>query len=173
MQALQREIKKLSSLALFFLIGFLYVLLIVKLFLKEYNVDVYIFSKAVIGSLFAAKAVAIMDATPLMKYGREVPRYLRVLYKTFLYTLAVLLLGILEHLWENYHKTKAIGEAFQTLVAEGHFYNILAVTLCISAVFFVHNIFKEIDIYLGSDSLKNIFLSSPPPTTLRETNYSE
>jgi hypothetical protein len=98
-----------------------------------------------------------MDATPLMKYGREVPRYLRVLYKTFLYTLAVLLLGILEHLWENYHKTKAIGEAFKNLVAEEHFYHILAITLCISAVFLVHNILKEIDIYLGKGSLTNIF----------------
>ncbi|MEY3827770.1 MAG: hypothetical protein RLZZ148_2591 [Cyanobacteriota bacterium] len=67
MQGLKRELKKIGSLAIFFFIGFGYILLVMKLFLKEYSINSYVLSKAIIGSLVAAKAVAIMDITPLIK----------------------------------------------------------------------------------------------------------
>ncbi|MEA5508508.1 hypothetical protein VB715_01900 [Crocosphaera sp. UHCC 0190] len=161
MQALKHEIKKIGSLALFFLIGFGYILVVMKLFLKEYSIDTYVLSKAIIGSLVAAKAVAIMDATPLINRFEQSPRYLRILYKTFVYTLAVLILGIIEHLLHAYHQTKAIVPAFKSFIASENFYQFLAVMLCIAIVFLMHNIFKEIDTYFGKGNLSKFFFDTP------------
>jgi hypothetical protein len=161
MQAIKHEIKKLSSLFIFFFIGFSYILVLMKLFLKEYSIDVYVFTKAIVGALIAAKAVAIMDSTPLMNLfeRRHYPRYLSVLHKTFLYTLAVLAIAALEHLIEAYHRTKAIGLALESFLNPEHFYRILAVTLCVSIVFLIHNIWYEIDDYLGKGTLKKLFFN--------------
>lgn len=161
MQALRHEIKKIGSLALFFLIGFGYILLIMKLFLEEYSINTYVLSKAIIGALVAAKAVAIMDVTPWMNRCEQRPRYFGILYKTSIYTLAVLLLGVIEHFFHAYHQTKAIAPAFKSLIASENFYHILAVTLCISIVFLMHNIFREIDSYFGKGNLRKFFLAPP------------
>ncbi|MEA5532565.1 hypothetical protein [Crocosphaera sp. XPORK-15E] len=161
MQALKHEIKKIGSLALFFLIGFGYILLIMKLFLKEYSIDSYILSKAIIGALVAAKAVAIMDVTPLINRFEKAPRYLSILYKTFVYTLAVVILGLVEHLLHAYHETKAIAPAFKSFIESENFYQFLAVILCISIVFLMHNIFREIDSYFGKGNLSKFFFDVP------------
>lgn len=161
MQSLKHEINKISSLALFFLFGFGYILLILKLFIAEYSIDIYVLSKAIIGALVAAKAVAIMDATPLLNRFKQAPRYLRVLYKTFIYTLAVLILGIVERFFHAYHQTKGFISALKYLLESGNIYHFTGVILCILIVFFIHNIFREIDNYLGKGNLKKIFFNSP------------
>jgi hypothetical protein len=161
MTALQREIKKLASLSLFFLVGFGYILLIMKLFLKEYDLNAYVFSKAIIGAIVAAKAVMIMDMTPWMNRFDQSARYIGVLYKTFVYTFAVLVLGFIEHFLHAFHKTKAIIPALQNMIASENFYHFLAVMLCVAVVFLIHNIFKEIDNYLGKGMLNRFFFDSP------------
>jgi putative effector of murein hydrolase len=79
MQALKRELKKLTGLFFFFLIGFGYILLVMKLLLREYSIDTYVLSKAIIGALIAAKSVAIMDVTPLFNRFEHLPRYINIL----------------------------------------------------------------------------------------------
>jgi hypothetical protein len=162
MQALKHEIKKIGSLALFFFIGFGYILLLMKLFLKdEYSIDTYILSKAIIGALVAAKAVAIMDMTPWLNRFDQSPRYISVLYKTSVYTFAVLIIGVIENLFHAYHQTKGIAPAIAMFIETRHFSHFLAVTLCVSIVFLIHNIFKEIDEYLGRGSLRKFFFNRP------------
>ena len=66
MEALKRELKKVGSLSLFFFIGYGYIVIIMQLFLKEFAVDVSVFTKVVVYALVSAKSVAIMDMTPWM-----------------------------------------------------------------------------------------------------------
>lgn len=157
MEKLKEEIKKIGSLTLFFFIGFGYILAMMKLFLIEYDIDIYIFSKIIISALVAAKAVAIMDMTPLLNKYSESPRYIRVLYKTFLYTFAVFIIALIENLFHAYQETKAINEAIKLMLETHHFLRFLAVTMCISIVFLIHNIFQEIDLYLGKGNLTKFF----------------
>lgn len=165
MQALKREIKKLGALALFFFIGFGYILLVVKLFLEEYSIDSYVLSQAIIGALVAAKTVAIVDAIPWLGRFRRFPRYVSVLYKTFLYTLTVILIGIVERLIHTYLEKKAIAAAIATFMTPRNLHHFLAVILCIAVVFLIHNILEEIDIYLGKGTLVRFFLSRPRTRT--------
>ncbi len=160
MQSLKHELKKIGSLSLFFLIGFSYILLIMKLFLKEYDINTYVLSKAIIGALVAAKTVAIMDITPLMNRFEQFPRYLNIVYKTLVYTVAVLILGMIEHLFHAYRQTKALVPAFKDLIETEKFYHLMGVILCISIVFLIHNIFQELDHYMGKGNLKKFFFES-------------
>ncbi|MBL1209741.1 hypothetical protein [Geminocystis sp. GBBB08] len=161
MEKFKEEMKKVGSLSLFFFIGFGYILVMMKLFLEEYNIDAYVLSKAIISALVCAKAVAIMDMTPLLNRYSESPRYIRVLYKTFLYTFAVFIIAVIEDLFHAYHETKVIGEAIKLFLETRHFSHFLAVTMSISIIFLIHNIFQEIDLYLGKGTLSKLFFAKP------------
>lgn len=161
MQSLKRELKKIGSLALFFFIGFGYILLLMKLFLKEYSISTYVLSKALVGSLIAAKAVVLMEMSPWIERFQGSARYVSVLYKTFVYTSAVLIIGLIERLIDGYLKTKSILGAIETFIHSEHFYPFLATILCIAVVFLIHNIFKEIDTYLGKGNLLKFFFNRP------------
>ncbi|AIE74915.1 hypothetical protein [Synechocystis sp. CS-94] len=132
-----------------------------KLLLKEFSVDVNIFAKVVIYSIISAKSVAIMDMTPWMNRFSEYPRYLQVLYKTSIYTLAVFLLNLIENIFHAYHQTKALNSAFMLFLETRSFSRFLAILLCVSIIFLIHNIFQEFDRYLGKDNLSKFFLKPP------------
>jgi hypothetical protein len=161
MEALKHELKKISSLSLFFFIGYGYILILMKLFLKEFSVDVSIFTKVVIYALVSAKSVAIMDMTPWMNRFAESPCYLQVLYKTAVYTFAVFVLSLIENLFHAYHETKALIPALTLFLKTRSFDRFLAILLCVSAVFLIHNIFQELDQYLGKGNLSKFFFKPP------------
>lgn len=161
MQALIHEIKKLSSLFLFFLIGFGYIVLITKLYIETYDVNVFVFAKVIVAALVAAKAVMIMDATPLMRKFTNSPRYIRLIYKSSIYTGAVMILGAIEGLVEQYHATKALVPAITEYFASRNFNRFLATVLSIGIIFFIHNIFREIEIIYGKGTVQKLFLDLP------------
>lgn len=161
MNSLIRELKKLTSLSLFFLIGFGYILLIMKLFLEDYSITFYAFSKALLGAVIAAKSVLIMDATPLLREFHRSPRYVAVLYKTLIYTSAVLLLGVLEKFFHDYRETKQIGSAIVKLFESTTFHHTFGVVLCIGVIFLIYNVLKEIETQGGEGTIKRLFFSRP------------
>jgi hypothetical protein len=161
MQALKNELKKLGSLALFFFLSFGYILLIVKLFLKEYSINSYVFGKAILGAIIAAKTVAILDAMLKLKSLQDLPRYVGILSRTLIYTLAALLIGAIEGFIEAYRGTRALPAALSKFLQTENFNHILAVTLCLAVVFLIHNLWQEIDLSLGKGTLKKFLLSRP------------
>jgi len=163
MEKLKEEVKKLTFLEIFFLICFGCILLMTKLFLEDYDVDIYIIPKILISTLVAAKVVAIVDAIPAFNRHTDSPRYIRVLYKTFIYVFAVFLLTTIEHLFHYYMLTKNLGSALTMFIDHRNMSKFFAVTLCISLVFLIHNIFQEIDNYLGKGNLVKLFFGKSNP----------
>jgi hypothetical protein len=161
MNSFTRELRKIASLSLFFLVGFGYILLLMKLFLEDYSITLYIFSKALIGSVVAAKSVLIMDATPIMREFRRSPRYVAVLYKTSIYTLAVFVIGFLEKLIHTYQETKEFKSAIIKIFESATFHHTLGVILCVGIVFLIYNILKEIDSLEGNGTIQRVFFSRP------------
>lgn len=161
MEALKRELKKVGSLSIFFFIGFGYILILFKLVLEEYSIDAFVLSKAIIYALVAAKSVAILDMTPWINHFSDSPRYRRVLYKTLIYTSGVLVLGFIENLFHSFHEAKAIGPAIALFIETRDFHRFMATVLCVSIVFLIHNIFQELDHYLGKGNLSKFFFKPP------------
>jgi hypothetical protein len=165
MQALKHELKKLIPLTIFFFLSFGYLLLILKLFLKDYSIDFGVISKALLGAIIAAKTVAILDAVMKSDRFRDSPRYVTVLYRTFVYTLLALAILFIESFIEDYRGTRALSEAIARFLQTEKFSRVLATTLLTAIVFFIHNLWREIDTYLGKGELARFFLSRPDRST--------
>jgi hypothetical protein len=133
-------------------------MLIMKLFLEESSITTDVFGKAILGAIIAAKTVAILDAAMKLEWLENRPRYLSVLYRTFVYTLAALILGSIEGFLEAYRGTRVISEAMAKFWQRESFSQILAVTLCLAVVFCLHNLWQEIDRYWGKGKLRKFFL---------------
>src|SRR6266403_627716 len=93
---IRREFASLWPVFLFFLVGFLVQLVIIKLAVAQFSIPVSAFSKALVGALLAAKAVLILDQTPLAHKLERYRRIIAVAVKTLMYGLGTLMLGYLE-----------------------------------------------------------------------------
>lgn len=102
-----------------------------------------------------------MDITPWLNRFSQSARYLQVLYKTAIYTFAVFVLSLLENLFHAYHETKALAPALTLFLETRSFNRFLAILLCVSTIFLIHNIFQEFDQYLGKGNLSKFFFKPP------------
>jgi len=156
------EIKELASRAVYFLVCFALILVFLKLFLKDYSIDLYIFPKILLGALFAAKAVLLVDQMGMGKRRSQKPRYINVLSKTFFYTLIAVALVLLEAFIRGLVQTKAIPKAIEMAIHENFTSHFLAVILFVIIIFIVYNVIDEINLYLGGGNrLKKLFFDEP------------
>ena len=75
---LYREFVAAWPVFLFFMIGFTLLLSIIKLTLATFSIEMTAFSKALVGALFAAKAVLILDEMPIARYLEQYRRIVAV-----------------------------------------------------------------------------------------------
>src|SRR5712671_5197441 len=92
---LEREFTAARPVFLFFLAGFMLELLIIKLAVARMSVEVSTLSTAIVGALLAAKAVLIIDETPLERSLHHYRRVFAVIIKTTFYGFVTLILGYL------------------------------------------------------------------------------
>jgi hypothetical protein len=97
---LYREFVAAWPVFVFFLVGFLLLLSIIKLVLATFSIEVTAFSKAVIGALFAAKAVLILDETPLARHLEHYRRIVAVAVKALIYALSHFCLAFWNDFWK-------------------------------------------------------------------------
>ena len=157
---LHREFVAAWPVFLFFLIAFLLLLMIVKLVLATFSIEVTAFSKAVVGALFAAKAVLILDETPLARQLERYRRIVAVAVKTFIYGAITLLLGYLERLLEARHRLHTFGAAAHYVIAQASLYRLLAWSLGITLVFGLYFALFEISKRMGKGELWRLFFGS-------------
>ena len=159
---LYREFVLLLPVFLFFLGGFLVQLVIIKLAVEQFSIPVAAFSKALIGALFAAKAVLILDETPLARKLERYRRIVAVAVKTLLYGLGTLLLGYIERFLEGLHKVGTFDGAFRDVLDHANLYRFFAWVLGISLVFAIYFTWSEISASMGEGALWSLFFRSPP-----------
>jgi hypothetical protein len=132
---LYRELREAWPVFLYFLAGFLLLLVLVKLVLAEFSIKVMALSNAVVGALLAAKTVLILDETPLARSLERYRRVVAVAVKTFLYEIAGLLFGYAERFVDALHKVHSFAAASEYVVDHANHYRLLAWALGISIVF--------------------------------------
>jgi hypothetical protein len=158
---LHREFVAARPVFIFFLVAFLLQFLIIKLALAQFSVPVTAFSKAVIGALFAAKAVLIIDETPL---GRSLERYRRIVavaVKTLLYGFGTLLLGYLERFLEALHRTASFDAAVRQMIEQSNVYRFLAWVLGVTLIFAIYFVWSEINEHMGEGAIWSLFFDKP------------
>src|SRR5690242_7031464 len=108
------------------MVGFLLLLLIIKLTLATFSIEVAALSKAVIGALFAAKAVLLLDELPIARYLEQYRRIVAVAVKTLIYGGITLLLGFLERTLEALHREHTLGAACLYVIDHAGMYRLFA-----------------------------------------------
>jgi hypothetical protein len=160
---LHREFVTAWPVFLFFLIGFLLLLSIVKLSLATFSIETTAISQAVIGALVAAKAALILDETPLARRLEHYRRIVAVAVKTFLYGVITLFLGYVERILDALHKMHHFNAAVRYVLAHASLSRLLAWALGISLVFAIYFALFEINQQMGAGALWALFFDSPKP----------
>jgi len=160
---LWEELWSLIPIAIFFMTGFLLVLLIIKLTLAEYSIEFTTFSKAVIGALIAAKVVLILNATPLARGMGRLPRIVPVFWRTLFYGGCFITLAIAEKAFDQRREHGGFAASFDYVMTHTDLHRLMALTVGIALVFAVYFILFEIADYLGPGVLIGLFFKSHPP----------
>lgn len=158
---LRRELVAVWPAFLFFLVGFLILLLIIKLALATFSVELTGLSKAVVGALIAAKAVLILDETPLARRLEQSRRITAVAVKTFFYGGTALLLGYVERFVDAIRLEHSFDGALRYLIDQANLYRLLSWVTGVSLVFAIYFALSEINRRMGSGELKRLFFDSP------------
>jgi hypothetical protein len=158
---LRREFAAAWPVFLFFVVGFLLLLLIIKLALATFSIEMRALSKAVVGALVAATAVLILDQTPLARRLEQSRRIIAVAIKTFLYGSITLLLGYLERFVDALRREHNFDGALRYLIDQASLYRLLSWALGISLVFAIYFALFEIDKRMGKGELWRLFFDSP------------
>lgn len=155
---------------LFFLTGFLFLLLLIKLSLEHFSVEVRALSNAIGGALIAAKASLLLDETPLARKLENYRRIVAVAVKTLLYASVTLVLGYLERFLEALHKLRSFDGAISEVVVHTDHYRLLAWILGISVIFALYFAVFEISQRMGEGALVKLFFE--PPENLPHPEHS-
>ncbi len=149
---------------LFFLVGFLLLITLIKLALAQFSVEITVLSNAVIGALLAAKAALVLDETPLARSLEHYRRIVAVAVKVFFYGVASLLLLSIERVLEALPKVHTFDAAFRYAFEHATRYRALSWALGISIVFALYFVFLEINERMGEGGLRRLFFESPQAT---------
>jgi hypothetical protein len=162
-QWLGREANEAWPIASFFFIGFVIVLLIVKLMLEQYSIETVTLSRALIGALIAAKVVLILDKTPVARSFRAYPRIIPVVAKAAVYALSFILVNSAERYFDAWRHGGIADAGVHPVTIQGNMHRLLAVALGVAIVFAVYFVLSEISDHIGKGVLWNLFFHGTPP----------
>jgi hypothetical protein len=158
---LKEEAKALVVLFLYFSFYFGIFIVLKKLILAHYNISFYGFGAALVGALIAAKAVLVIESSPLSRPFHSAAPFLKILYDTFLYTILALLFLYLEKILELAHKERTFRLAFLTAGYGQDWAEFCAMVGWGGLCFFGYAVFAAISRHLGPGELLRIFFTSP------------
>jgi hypothetical protein len=128
-----------------------------RLILAEYHIPYGDYGIALIKALVLAKVIMIGD---LLRLGRGLenrPLIFPTLYKTVIFTLWVVLFGVVESLIRGLLHGKGLAGGFDELMSKG-IYELLAGCLVIFFAFIPFFAFKELERVLGEGKIRELFI---------------
>jgi hypothetical protein len=157
----RRELIAIFPVFVFFLIGFLLLISLIKIALEQFSIEAPILSNAVLGAAIAAKAALVLDETPLARALEHYRGIVAITVKTVFYGLVSMAMGYLERFLEAYHKVHGSSAAIQYVIDHASHYRLLAWSLGISIVFSLYFSFAEVSRRMGPGALWKVFFEVP------------
>jgi len=158
------EFLEILPTVLFFFIALLVILALLKLFVSQYSIEFYAFSKAAVGALIIGKVVLLMDWAESRRRVSTHPRIVVIACKTFIYGLAVVALGIGERLFHSYRRTGDFRDAAGLVIANANLDRFLGCVLLITLVVSAYLTMEEINRAMGKGALFTLFFKPPRQT---------
>lgn len=154
------EFLEILPAVLFFFIALMLILAMLKLFISQYSIEFYAFSKAAIGALILGKVVLLMDWAESKRRVSPYPRAVVVACKTLIYGLAVIVLGIGERIIHSYRQVGDFRDAVRMVIANANLDRFLGCVLLISLLVSAYLTMEEISRAMGKGALFRLFFKS-------------
>ena len=154
---LKHEFIGLIPTVAFFFIVFQLLALTRALILKSYDVEISTFLSATIGALVVGKVVLVADLLPFMNRFPNKPLIYNIVWKTFMYMVAALIVRYLEHFIPLVFEYKNLA------VASNHFFDEIVwphfwlVQLWLLVCFLMYCTVRELARILGQEKIRSMF----------------
>jgi len=158
---LLREGKALIAVFIYFLCCYGIIILLKKLILAHYNISYFGFGAAVLGAFISAKAVLVIESTPLAKVLISAKPYVKVIFDCLVYTSIAVSLLYLEKVVELAHKEGNLRLAFLSVGHEDDLSQFAATVILAGVAFFGYAIFSVLRRHLGHGELYRLFFTAP------------
>ena len=161
-QKLKEELKSLGIIMLYFGLWFAFMIILKTLLLRQYDIEFKGLSMALVGSLIVGKVILIIDHIPLSSLIERQPAIIEILFRTFLYSVGIILILILEKAFELSHEAGGYFEAIPLVFMKedvNHFYANSLAAICALLGF---NLFSLFGKYFGKGGFRKVLLSPPP-----------
>ncbi|HTQ25040.1 MAG TPA: hypothetical protein VMI09_10105 [Candidatus Binataceae bacterium] len=153
-------IKMLPS-VIFFFAALMVILLLLKLFIEQYSIEFYAFSKAAVGALILAKVMLLMDWAESKRNASRYPRAVVVVGKTVIYGLAVIAVWMGEKIFDAYRKNGDLRHAVAIMIANANLDRFLGCVLLICLIVSAYLTLQEINRAMGDGALVRLFFKAP------------
>jgi hypothetical protein len=160
-----QELKEMVVPTAFFFVGFNLILLTTNLILADYSAaSAGTFMLATVSALIVGKSVLIANAIPLLRrYDDRAPLIEPILFRTFLYSVIVALVRVLEHFIEFARvDDHPIRDFTQHMVSTFSWHRFTAVQIWISVLFLVYVTGVELANLVGEGELRRLLFSRRP-----------
>lgn len=160
-QRLKHELKAVALATLYFAVWLGTLLWLKKLILAEYNVEVAVLSKAIVGALILAKVVLILEHVPLGAWTRSRPAWVDVALRTGLYGVGVVVVLLLEKGFEGRHDHGGFGRSLAAVFDHADIHHVWINTMCVTGALLVYNALAIVRGHLGEGGLLRMFMTPP------------
>jgi hypothetical protein len=157
-------VREMAPVVLFFFVVLGWILIMFKLFVAQYAIEYYAFTKAAIGALIIGKAVLLMEWAEAGRRPSRLPRVIVVLFRTMLYGMAVIALGIGERIIHGTRETGSLRQGFALIVANANLERFFGLVILISTMVGIYLTMEEISHAMGAGALRKLFFEQPAIT---------
>ena len=168
-QRLKREILGAIPPVIFFFIVFQLLAFTRALILKEYGIQVSIFINATIAALIVGKVVLIADKLPMVNQFPNKPLIYNIVWKTFIYKVAALIVRYVEHLVPLIREYKNLTVANSHLLDEVVWPHFWLIQLWLLICFLMYFTLRELGRILGREQVHSIFFGPGKNSTQNQS----
>jgi hypothetical protein len=157
LQKIKHEFFKILSPTIFFFFAFNIVAITTALMLREHGIKAGSILGATILALIVAKVILVVDLMPFVNKFPDKPLIYNIVWKTFIYVLAVLLARYLEHIIPFLRQDGGVIAAHRHLMQEIIWEHFLAVQIWLVVLFFFYSVLFELVRVLGKKRVIKLF----------------
>lgn len=153
------ELTQIWRLTAFFLVCYLILLVVLKLLLERFDIQVLVLSKAFLGAAITGKVVVLLRHQPISRLHPRWPGILRILYRTGFFTVVVTFAALLERYLDRLIHHKHPLRALEFTFSQDGLPFLAGIVLMISLIFFVFSLLEEISEQLGPGRLQRLLFT--------------
>jgi hypothetical protein len=156
---------EMAPTVLFFFVAFMLMGVLFKLFVAQYQIEFSAFARAAIAALVVGKVILLVDWAEAGRSSSPHRRIVAILFKTFTYAFAVIVIGVGEKILEAARKAHSFSEGVDHLIANANMDRFMGLVLLISMVVFVYLLMQEIENAMGKGALYRLLFERPEQTS--------